>query len=361
MKIALLNDSHFGARGDSEVFDNYIHKFMEEIFFPYLKEHNITTLIHLGDILDRRKFINFKTARNFRKKFMMKLWEEKIDTHIILGNHDTYYRSTNEVNGPEELCTTPDGKHEPWIYTKTTEVEFDGMKALFIPWINPENETETFDLVNSTKAEIAFGHLDINGFEMHAGMIEAHGHDKSLFSKFEKVMSGHFHKKSDDGRIFYLGSQYEMTWSDYNDPKHFHIWDTDTRELTAIRNPYTIYDKLFYNDRETNYDEYDITPHIDKHLKLIVVNKTNPEMLDRLLDRFYKVNMHELKIIEDYSDLDAGNVSDDIIERSEDTITLVDNYVEALPIDLDKDRLKTIIRESYVEASDSDRNFKAEV
>ena len=152
-----------------------------------------------------------------------------------------------------------------------------------------------------------------------------------------------------------------MTWSDYNDPKHFHIWDTDTRELTPIRNPYTIYDKLFYNDRETNYDEYDITPHIDKHLKLIVVNKTNPEMLDRLLDKFYKVNMHELKIIEDYSDLDAGNVSDDIIERSEDTITLVDNYVEALPIDLDKDRLKTIIRESYVEASDSDRNFKTEI
>ena len=150
MKIALLNDSHFGARGDSEVFDNYIHKFMDEIFFPYIKEHNITTLIHLGDILDRRKFINFKTAYNFRHKFMMRLWEEKIDTHIILGNHDTYYRSTNKINGPEELCTTPDGKHEPWIYTKTTEVEFDGMKALFIPWINPENEKETFDILVNT-------------------------------------------------------------------------------------------------------------------------------------------------------------------------------------------------------------------
>ena len=151
---------------------------------------------------------------------------------------------------------------------------------------------------------------------MHSVIVESHGHDKSLFSKFDTVMSGHFHKKSDDGQIFYLGSQYELTWSDYNDPKHFHIWDTDTGELTPIRNPLTIHDKLYYNDRDTNYDEYDITPHIDKHLKLIVVNKTNPEMLDRLLDRFYKVNMHELKIIEDYSDLDAGNVSDDIVDRS---------------------------------------------
>ena len=353
MKIALLNDSHFGARGDSEIFDNYIHRFMEEIFFPYIKEHNITTLIHLGDILDRRKFINFKTAHNFRKKFMMKLWEEKIDTHIILGNHDTYFRSTNDVNGPEELCTTPDGKHEPWIYSKTTEVEFDGMKALFIPWINPENEKETFDVVNSTQAEIAFGHLDINGFEMHAGMVESHGHDKSLFSKFEKVMTGHFHKKSDDGRIFYLGTQYEITWSDYQCPKGFHIFDTETRELERISNPYRMYKKIYYNDKEQDYSNYDLSDFDNTYVKLFITNKTDEDMYNNLVEKIYNtINVHELQIIEDPIDV-ASTVRSDILEQGEDTQTFLNNYIDQADTgELDKTKLKQFARELYGEANE---------
>ena len=62
MKIALLNDTHFGARNDSPAFLDYFMRFYNEIFFPYLKDNNIKTLIHLGDVVDRRKFINFKTS-----------------------------------------------------------------------------------------------------------------------------------------------------------------------------------------------------------------------------------------------------------------------------------------------------------
>ncbi len=119
MKIALLNDTHFGARNDSPIFDDYFHKFYNDIFFPYLKEHNIKTLIHLGDIVDRRKFINFRIAHNFRHKFLQRLWDEKIDTHILIGNHDIYFRNTNKVNAIKELCTTADGINEPWIYEES--------------------------------------------------------------------------------------------------------------------------------------------------------------------------------------------------------------------------------------------------
>ena len=72
MKIALLNDTHFGARNDSLIFDDYFYKFYDNIF-SYLKEHNIKTLIHLGDIVDRRKFINFRIAHNFRNKVHAKI------------------------------------------------------------------------------------------------------------------------------------------------------------------------------------------------------------------------------------------------------------------------------------------------
>ena len=139
MKIALLNDTHFGVRNDSEAFRKYQLKFYNEIFFPYLKEHNIKTLVHLGDVVDRRKFINFQTASIFRKQFWDRLYEDKIDTHIIIGNHDTYFKNTNNVNAIENLYSSFDKVNEPFIYTKSTVVDFDGTPILFTPWICDDN------------------------------------------------------------------------------------------------------------------------------------------------------------------------------------------------------------------------------
>ena len=108
MRIALLNDTHFGVRNDSEAFRQYQLDFFDNQFFPFMQEHNIKNLIHLGDVVDRRKFINHQTASVFRKRFFDRLYEEQIDTHIIIGNHDTYFKNTNEVNAIENLYTTFD-------------------------------------------------------------------------------------------------------------------------------------------------------------------------------------------------------------------------------------------------------------
>ena len=110
-----------------------------------------------------------------------------------------------------------------------------------------------------------------------------------------------------------------------------------------------------YDDTKTNYDKFDITDYNQKFVKLIVVNKKDNQMFDRLLDKMYnKISVHELKILEDYSDLSHTNVSDDIAEGSEDTMTLVNNYVDQLTVDLDKEKLKVMIKEMYVEAQDTD-------
>ena len=355
MKIALLNDTHFGARNDSNIFDEYFYKFYDNIFFPYLKENNIKTLIHLGDIVDRRKFINYKIAHNFKHKFMDRLWQDKIDTHILIGNHDIYYRNTNKVNAVKSLCTAPDGENEPFIYEDPKVVEFDGLNILMMPWINPENESHCLEMLNTANADVCMGHFDLNGFRMMDAMVQKHGYDKSIVSRFEKTYSGHFHHKNDDGQVFYLGSQYEMTWSDYNNQKGFHVFDTETREVEFIKNPYTIFKKLVYDDTDKNYDKFDITDYNQKFIKLVVANKRDHQMFDRLLDRLYnEISVHELKIIEDYSDLSHTNVSDDVAEGSEDTITLVNDYVDQLPVDLDKDKLKIMIKEMYIEAQDTE-------
>jgi hypothetical protein len=174
-------------------------------------------------------------------------------------------------------------------------------------------------------------------------------------SRFERTYSGHFHHKNDDGQVYYLGNQYEITWSDYNNQKGFHVFDTETRDVEFVPNPNTMFIKLHYDDALTNYDKFDITDYNQKYVKLVVVNKKDNEMFDRLLERLYSdISVHELKILEDYSDLSAASVSDDVVEGSEDTMNLVSNYVDQLKVDLDKDRLKVMIKEMYIEAQDTD-------
>jgi DNA repair exonuclease SbcCD nuclease subunit len=353
MKIALLNDTHFGCRNDSPDFFNYQNRFFDEIFFPYIQENKITTLIHLGDVVDRRKFINFQVAHNFQKKFWKRLWDLKIDTHIILGNHDTYYKNTNEVNSMEQLITTFDGINEPWIYTKPKTVNFDGLDILFLPWICDETYEESIHAIDDSTAQICMGHLEIKGFEMHKGHLNEQGLDKEQFKRFEKVLSGHFHRKSDDGHIFYLGTQYEITWSDYKCPKGFHVFDTSTRELERIPNPLRIHKKLIYNDKQEDYSKKDLKPFENTFVKLIISNKTNTDIFDKLVDRFHnEINVHELNIIEDLSSDINTSVREDILEQGEDTLTFLGNYVDQIDTKLDRSKLKTFIKKLYAEAND---------
>ncbi len=222
------------------------------------------------------------------------------------------------------------------IYTKTTEVEFDNLPILFIPWICDDNETESVEKITNSTSAIAMGHLEVKGFEMHNGHFNDHGQEKVMFKRFEKVLSGHFHKKSDDGQIYYLGTQYEITWSDYQCPKGFHIFDTETRELTRIENPNTLFKKIIYNDKETNYDSIDIKQYDKCFIKLYISNKSDNDMFERLMDRFYNhINVHAIDIVEDPTDIGAS-VREDILEQGEDTLTFLSNYIDQTDIKLDK-------------------------
>ena len=350
MKIALLNDTHFGCRNDSPAFMEYQNRFYNEVFFPYIEENNISTLIHLGDVVDRRKFINHNTAHNFKLKFWDKLDELNIDTHIIIGNHDTYYKNTNEVNAMQNLNICSNAK----VYTNSTTVEFDGLPILFVPWICDNNMEDSLFQIDKTQAQVLMGHLEIKGFEMHKGVINDHGLEANVFKKFDKVMSGHFHKKSDDGHIYYLGTQYEIMWSDWNDPKGFHIFDTETRELTRIPNPIRIFRKFNYDDTKENYYQKDLSEYKDSFIKLFVSNKTDQDMFDKLIDRFQnEINIHEINVIEDGGSDLTETVKDNILESGEDTMTFLNNYVDQVNTDLDKQKLKHFIGELYGEASDT--------
>jgi UDP-2,3-diacylglucosamine pyrophosphatase LpxH len=325
-------------------------RFLESVFFPFLDRNGIRTVIHLGDVVDRRKYVNINTAKRLREDFLDKLNEKGYDVHFIAGNHDTYYKNTNSVNSLQELV---EGKYPFHVYDQgPVEVEFEGTPILFIPWICDDNRQATMETMRVTKATIAMGHLEIQGFEMYKGSIVSHGDDASLFDRFDMVMSGHYHHRSSNGHIWYLGSHAEFTWSDYNDPRGFHIFDTETRELTFVQNPYKMFEKVWYNDADENFinQNIDYESFTGKILKVIVTNKTNPYWFDKFIENIEKFNPLEIQIVEDHLNLSLEE-DDDIINEAESTITIFKKYIESIDIkDQEKIRLEKKMVELYNEA-----------
>jgi DNA repair exonuclease SbcCD nuclease subunit len=347
MKVAILNDTHCGVRNSSDIFLNYQERFYSEIFFPYLKEHNIKNILHLGDYYEHRKFVNFKALNQNRKVFLEPLRDNGITMDIIPGNHDVFYKNTNELCSLKELLgyfTTNVN-----IIMKPTVLDYDGLGVAVVPWINNANYKEYTDFIANCKAPMLGAHLELLGFDMYKGMPNPHGMTADLFKRFEMVMSGHFHTKSNKGNVHYLGSQMEFTWSDVDDPKFFHILDTETREITPVRNPITMFEKIVYNDEKIDYNSIDVEQYRHKFIKVLVVNKTDLYQFDKFIDRLQSIELHELKIAENFEEFVGSSVDDDKVSL-EDTKDLLDTYVDAVETDLDKDNIKMKLRELYTEA-----------
>lgn len=346
MKVAIVTDTHFGARNDSADFLDYFVRFYDELFFPTLETRGIKTILHLGDIVDRRKFISYVTLRRMRECFIDRL--ENYEAHILVGNHDIPYKNTNDINAMRELF---EGKNNIKLYMDPAEVTIGGCDILFLPWINQENYQASIDLIRNTKAQVAMGHLEVKGFDMYRGMPSHEGFEPATFDKFDMVFSGHYHHMSRKGNIHYLGAPYEMIWSDWGDARGFHIFDTETRELEFIENPYHIFQKVWYNDEGTTLEKLlDSFPFVkNKQVKVIVQSKTNPYWFDLFMGKIYEQGVLDVSIVEDHRNMDA--ISDDeLLSEAEDTLTILSKYIQALEIGVNKSDLEKLMRGLYNEA-----------
>ncbi len=347
MKIAIINDTHCGTRNSSDIFLDYQDRFYTEVFFPYCKENNIKQILHLGDYYEHRKFVNFKALNANRKHFLEPLKELGMSMDIIPGNHDVYFKNTNELCSLKELLGYFTSNVN--ICMKPTVLDYDGCKVAVLPWINKSNYEEYTKWAMTCNASILGAHLELKGFDMMPGMPNPHGMNADIFSRFESVLSGHFHTKSSRDNVHYLGAQFEMTWADVDDPKYFHVLDTETRELEAIRNPITIFKKVIYDDSKTDYDKIDVKQFEKQFIKLIVINKNDLYMFDKFIDRLQSIDTYELKIAESFDEYLGESVNDEKISL-EDTTELLDSYVEAVDTDLDKEHIKVELRKLYTEA-----------
>ena len=344
MKIALINDTHFGARGDSQLFFNYFMKFFDDVFFPYIKENNIDTVIHAGDLMDRRKFVNFSILNQVRNKFIQRLKNENIDFHCILGNHDVYYRNTNEVNSVRELFGDDIN-----LYEEPKVISIDGLNIALLPWVNKENYDQSVDFIKTAAAPILIGHLELEGYEVMRGVGFQGGMDSKLFDRYEKVLSGHFHCRQEKDNIYYLGTQYQITFADLAETKGFHILDTETRELEFIENPYKMFHTLRYNDEDGPVDTEKTYPHLkDTYIKLFVESKKHPYSFDRFMDKLYESGVAKITIVEEI--VDSEWTKEEIVDLAQDTVTLINNEIDGIEEVEDKPRMKKLIKDLYMES-----------
>lgn len=354
-KVALITDQHFGARNDSVNFLDYYEKFYENIFFPTLESENIKEVIMLGDTFDRRKYVNFYSLERTKKMYFDRLKAGGYKVTMIAGNHDTYFKNTNDVNSPDLLLREYDNIQI--IDKGPVSLKFGNHNITFIPWICPENYESTMEFIKNSRDPICMGHFEIAGFAMHRGMPSEEGLDRGIFRKFEYTFSGHYHHKSSADDIYYLGNPYELTWQDYNDDRGFHIFNLDSRSLRFIRNTYRMFHRISYDDRAesiTEINNKDLSEYAQTYVKVVVVNKTNPFLFDKFMSNLYNVNPLDVTIAEDFADLESDDT--DMVDEAEDTLTIIKNYVAGINEEkLDANKLNTIITELYVEALNTEQ------
>jgi predicted phosphodiesterase len=341
VKIGVLSDTHWSARKASRHLHDYFELFYKNIFFPALEEHGIETVVHMGDAFDNRKSIDFWGLDWTRRVVLDPL--SKYNVHMIIGNHDIFLRNSTEINAPELLL-----KNYPNIktYSSPQTSKIGGIDIMMVPWICSENYDETLKQIKKTKAKVAMGHLELQGFRVNRDLVmEEHGTDPKIFDKFTKVFSGHYHTRSDNGKIFYLGNTYEMYWNDVNDTRGFHIFDTETLEHTPINNPYKLFYNIYYED--TPHQMFDATEYENKIVKVIVRKKSKPKDFEKFIDKLYTVGIQDLKIIENFEIQENEEFE---ISEDENTLTILNRYIEESEFEFDKTIIKGIFQDLYRQA-----------
>jgi len=349
MKVLLITDQHFGIRNDNVAFLDYYEKFYENVVFPYIDENKIDTVIDLGDTFERRKFVNFFTLSRSKEMWFDQLESRNINYYYIVGNHTAYFKNTISVNTPELVFSRYKNFH---IIQSPQVVNIGGLDIVLMPWICQDNQEDAMKLIDETRAQMMFGHLEIVGFEMHRGVYVSHGLESYVFNKFELVASGHLHHRSSRGNIHYLGCPYEMDWSDYGDQKGFHIFDTETRDLTFVPNPYIMFHKVYYDDAghsSSSILDFDAEAYRNTYVKVIVKEKTNHYWFDLFLDKLEASDPLNIEVVESDINLALEDESD-VVDGAEDTMSFLKKYVTNIDADIDKNSLSLLLTDLYSEA-----------
>lgn len=302
MKVAIISDTHWCVKKSNKVFEEYIAAFHERLV-AYCVQHSISIILHLGDFFDTRGNINVITLQTVKTRFLDKLKEHNIRLILVPGNHDLPYRNSIESSAVTLVFNEYDNVT---VYEEPTLVKFeDNSNVLMVPWIAKEQEKEFLEKIDSFvgHTDICLGHFEFISFIYTKGVIADEGMDSTIFTpKFELILSGHYHSKSSKGNIHYLGTQYQLTWTDYDEKKYFHVLDTVTKELEPIENPVQMFHKIFYDESlvdESNLTDLVDTKYANTIIKVVVLNRKNMVKFEMFMDAILSNNPYQVEVVDE--------------------------------------------------------------
>lgn len=330
-RVLIFGDVHFGVKNDAPQFLNYQKRIATEKIFPYIEKNRerISRIVFLGDIFDRRKYLNILTAK-YVKDFFDELNKFNIRIDIILGNHDTYFKNTNDVNSVSLFLSS----FSNVVIHENLPVQ-DG-PFLFVPWITPENEEKTLKMIKQSDAEIVFGHFEIKDALLVGNQRAEAGFDPSFFSDFEAVISGHFHKRQLIENICYTGCLWELCRDDMTEVKGFFelIMENDKfKDINFI--PLTDTHKIFTTVRYRQNRSIDallpdsLKPKIENtFVKVVVKSNDNQIHWDLFLKKLNSFNPHDISIFMEEEESEEENI-EAIQAENDDILDVVDLYLKS--------------------------------
>lgn len=347
MLIAILTDTHAGARNSNIFFMNNQRKFYEKVFFPEIDKRGIKITIHGGDALEDRKNLNTLAIKSLCEMYYDECEKRKITQYQILGNHDVFYRNTNDVHSLDIF-----DKAYPHlnIIHDTAEIELGGKVFAFMSWINNENLESRLDFIKNTKADVLLGHLEVKNFEMTRGNVCTHGLEQDIFKHIPMVLSGHFHLSTRQGNIFYLGNNTQTNFGDIDQKKGFWIIDTDTLEMEFIENPYNVYARVYF-DNDINIIDFDVSPYQDQIVVVYIKSylDVNQKKLNLFIDKLHRVVRSTT--VQEMNTITADNASVDVDIEAIDTVAVINSYIDsAIDDDGQRPKIKDMMHELYKEA-----------
>lgn len=236
-RIIFITDTHLGVRNSSNDWIGIHEDYFKNWFIPLCKKiyQPGDCLVHLGDVYDSRQSLNLRVLN-----LGIEIFEELSDIFkegifIICGNHDVYGKNTNEVNSLKSLKWIPGVK----IYEEPESITMGNRKIFLMPWRKDHNaERETIGSAKG-KHDYMFCHTDLKGLMFNKFVRIDAGLDYSDMDKFERVYSGHIHYSQNFGKMRMLGSPYQLTRSDSENPKGITVLDLETGYEEYFENNYS--------------------------------------------------------------------------------------------------------------------------
>jgi calcineurin-like phosphoesterase family protein len=236
-RIWFITDTHLGVRNSSEDWIDIHRKYFYEWFIPLVKNNyrEGDILMHLGDVYDSRQSLNLKVLNLGISIFEDLSSVFKDGIFIICGNHDVFGRNSNDINSLKSLKWIPGIK----IYEEPESVMMGDRKIFLMPWRKDHDaERETLKEVKG-KHDYMFCHTDIKGLMFNRFVRIDHGLEYSDIDKFDRVYSGHIHYAQTFGKMRMLGSPYQLTRSDTDNPKGITVLDLETGHEEYYDNDYS--------------------------------------------------------------------------------------------------------------------------